>query len=41
MSVNFEISIIARDPIVDISKFMSMCDKSRHTGLGLGMALTD
>ena len=24
-----------RGPIVDISKFMSICDKSRHTGVGL------
>ena len=30
-----------RGPIVDIPKFMSMCDKSHHTGLGLGMELTN
>ena len=28
-------------PIVDISKFISMCDKSRHTGLGLESEPTD
>ena len=28
-------------PIVDILKFMSYCDKSRHKGLGLGIELTD
>ena len=28
-------------PTVDISKFMFICNKSCHTGLGLGMELTD